>query len=194
MRSITLSQVRSMPDTSRLTLWCLVMLSALFLSVQCAFCAETLNRFVGSYSGSAEVEQIDGTVEQRDMSVAIRETYKGFEVQWSTAIRRADGDAKTKSYKIEFIPSERDGVFAAAMQTNVFGHTVQMNPMKGEPFVWARVIGDTLTIFSLYVAENGDYLMQQYDRTLADGGLDLDFSLHRNGMPSRKVSTFLTRD
>ena len=194
MRSITLSQIRSMPDTSRLTLWCLVMLSALFLSVQSAFCAETLNRFVGSYSGSAEVEQIDGTVEQRDMSVAIRETYKGFEVQWSTTIRRADGDAKTKSYKIEFIPSERDGVFAAAMQTNVFGHTVQMNPMKGEPFVWARVIGDTLTIFSLYVAENGDYLMQQYDRTLADGGLDLDFSLHRNGMPSRKVSTFLTRD
>ncbi|WP_283967678.1 hypothetical protein [Tritonibacter sp. AK171] len=194
MRSITLSQLRSMPDTSRLTLWCLVMLSALFLSVQSAFCAETLNRFVGSYSGSAEVEQIDGTVEQRDMSVAIRETYKGFEVQWSTAIRRADGDAKTKSYKIEFIPSERDGVFSAAMQTNVFGHTVQMNPMKGEPFVWARVIGDTLTIFSLYVAENGDYLMQQYDRTVADGGLELDFSLHRNGMPSRKVSTFLTRD
>lgn len=194
MRSIPLSQIRSMPDTSRLTLWCLVMLSALFLSVQSAFCAETLNRFVGSYSGSAEVEQIDGTVEQRDMSVSIRETYKGFEVQWSTAIRRADGDAKTKSYKIEFIPSERDGVFAAAMQTNVFGHTVQMNPMKGEPFVWARVIDDTLTIFSLYVAENGDYLMQQYDRTLADGGLDLDFSLHRNGMPSRKVSTFLTRD
>ncbi len=194
MRSITLSQIRSMPDISRLTLWCLVMLSALFLSVQIAFCTETLNRFVGSYSGSAEVEQIDGTVEQRDMSVSIRETYKGFEVQWSTAIRRADGDAKTKSYKIEFIPSERDGVFAAAMQTNVFGHTVQMNPMKGEPFVWARVIDDTLTIFSLYVAENGDYLMQQYDRTLADGGLDLDFSLHRNGMPSRKVSTFLTRD
>ena len=56
------------------------------------------------------------------------------------------------------------------------------------------MIDKTLTVFSLYVAENGDYLMQQYDRTLADGGLELDFSLHRNGMPSRKVSSFLTRD
>ncbi|WP_416368472.1 hypothetical protein [Tritonibacter mobilis] len=194
MRSIALSPPCSLPETSRFALWAFMALSVLMLSVQSALGSELLDKFVGSYSGSAEVEQIDGTVEKRDMSVVIRETSKGFEVKWSTAIRRADGDSKTKSYKIEFLPSERDGVFAAAMQTNVFGHTVQMNPMKGEPYVWARVIGDTLTIFSLYVAENGDYLMQQYDRSLAEGGLNLEFSLHRNGKPSRKVSTFLTRD
>ncbi len=194
MRRTVTSQTRTMPDIRRVTLWCLVGLSALLLAIQPAFASDTLRRFVGEYSGTAQVEQLDGSVEQRDMSVAIRETRKGFEVQWSTAIQRASGEEKTKTYKIEFQPTERNGVFAAAMKTNVFGHTVQMNAMKGEPFVWARVIDKTLTVFSLYVAENGDYLMQQYDRTLADGGLELDFSLHRNGMPSRKVSSFLTRD
>jgi len=194
MRQIATSQTRALPDPARLTLWALTVLAALVLATQAAFANTELRRFVGAYSGKAQVEQLDGTVEQRDMSVTIRETTKGFEVQWSTAIRRADGREKTKSYKIEFQPTERNGVFAAAMKTNVFGHTVQMNPMKGEPFVWARVIDDTLTVFSLYVAENGDYLMQQYDRSLAEGGLKLDFSLHRNGLPSRTVTTFLTRD
>ncbi|TNJ40197.1 hypothetical protein FGE21_18120 [Phaeobacter sp. B1627] len=170
------------------------MLVSLLLSAQAVFASADLRRFVGTYRGTAEVEQLDGKVEQRDMSVTIQVTYDGFWVQWSTAIRRADGREKTKTYKIEFLPSERSGVYAAAMKTNVFGHTVQMNPMEGEPFVWARVIDDTLTVFSLYVAENGDYLMQQYDRTLAEGGLKLDFSSHRNGLASRTVTTFLTRD
>jgi hypothetical protein len=194
MHSITIRRTRALPDMTRLLLWGLAMLAAVVLATQAAYANADLRRFVGKYSGNAEVEQLDGSIEQRDMSVTIGETYNGFEVQWSTAIRRADGREKTKSYEIEFQPTERRGVFAAAMKTNVFGHTVQMNPMKGEPFVWARVIDDTLTVFSLYVAENGDYLMQQYDRTLADGGLRLDFSLHRNGLPSRTVSTFLTRE
>ncbi|OIQ30229.1 MAG: hypothetical protein BM562_10240 [Alphaproteobacteria bacterium MedPE-SWcel] len=183
-----------MPDTGALLLWGLTCLVALILSAQAGFASADLRRFVGTYQGSAEVEQLDGKVEQRDMSVTIEVTYDGFWVEWSTAIRRADGREKTKTYKIEFLPSERPGVYAAAMKTNVFGHTVQMNPMAGEPFVWARVIDDTLTVFSLYVAENGDYLMQQYDRSLADGGLKLDFSSHRNGKASRTVTTFLTRD
>lgn len=192
MRRTAQSRTSAMPDIRSLVFWCLSVLAALVLAVSSAE-ASDLRRFVGKYEGSAEVEQLDGRLEQRDMSVSIQETYKGFVVEWSTAIKRENGSAKTKSYKIEFVPSERPDVFAAAMQTNVFGHTVQMNPMKGEPFVWARIAGDTLTVFSLYVAENGDYLMQQYDRTLAEGGLELDFSVHRNGLPSRTVNTFLTR-
>lgn len=169
MRRTAQSRTSAMPDIRPILFWCFSVLVALLLAVSSASASPELRRFVGKYEGKAEIEQLDGTLEQRDMSVSIHETYRGFVVEWSTAIKRANGKEKTKSYKIEFQPSERPGVFAAAMQTNVFGHTVQMNPMKGEPFVWARVIGDTLTVFSLYVAENGDYLMQQYDRTLAEG-------------------------
>lgn len=156
--------------------------------------AETgVSRFFGTYKGTAVIAQLDGEEEKRDMSVDIRKEGYGFRVDWTTAISTVGREAKQKSYSIGFRPSVSEGVYAAAMATNVFGHTVQMNPMQGEPFVWSRIQADTLTVFSLYVAPNGDYMMQQYDRTLVDGGLNLRFSLHRNGRPSHSVETFLEK-
>jgi hypothetical protein len=154
-----------------------------------------IGRFVGSYSGSAEVVSKDGTATPRDMSVVIDEKGKdGFTVQWTSTTYRPDSSAKTKSYSIDFVPSDRDNVYSAAMQRNVFGHQVQMDPMKGEPYVWARIIGDTLTVYSLFVDANGGYELQQFDRRLVDGGLLLDFERLRNGERQATVSTFLKRN
>lgn len=150
--------------------------------------------FVGSYSGSAKMESADGSSQMRDMSVTIDETKDGFEVEWTSVSYRDDGRTKSKTYKIEFIPSGRGDVFAAAMQRNVFGHAVQLDPMKGEPYVWARLEGPTLSVFSLYVREDGGYFIQQYDRTLAEGGLELYFRRFANGDKEREVRTFLTRN
>ncbi|KAE9628673.1 hypothetical protein [Parasedimentitalea maritima] len=152
-----------------------------------------ISRFVGEYSGRAEVETRAGDTANRDMSVVIKETANGYAVLWTSTTEKEDGRRKTKSYEIEFQPTDRDGVYAAAMKRNVFGHTEQLDPMKGEPYVWSRITGDTLTVFSMFVAPNGDYEMQQYDRTLAEGGLQLDFNSHRNGIPTRFISTFLSR-
>ncbi len=156
--------------------------------------AAEISDFVGVYSGSAEMVSADGKTSPRDMSVAISETKKGFEVSWTTTIYRANGRVKESSYDIDFVPSDRDGIYAAAMQTNVFGHSVQLDPMKGEPYVWGRIIGDTMTVYSLFVNDDGGYELQQYDRTLADGGLQLEFSRVRNGEVQRSVSTFLKRE
>mmetsp|Transcript_7024 Transcript_7024/g.11370 ORF Transcript_7024/g.11370 Transcript_7024/m.11370 type:complete len:81 (+) Transcript_7024:73-315(+) len=79
------------------------------------------------------------------------------------------------------------------MRRNVFGHEVQLNPMKGEPYVWSRIDGETLTVYSLFVDVDGGYSLQQYDRTLADGGLNLRFQTIRDGEILRAVETFLTR-
>jgi hypothetical protein len=65
--------------------------------------------------------------------------------------------------------------------------------MKGEPYVWARIVGDTLSVYSLFVSEDGGYEIQQFDRTLARGGLTLDYQSVRNGKINRTVSTFLER-
>jgi hypothetical protein len=152
-----------------------------------------ISRFVGEYVGTAEVIEADGTSVPRDMSVKISEQKNGFQVDWSSTTFRGDGRVSEKSYSVNFVPSERDGVFSAAMQRNVFGHAVQLDPMKGEPFVWARIDQDTLSVYSLYVAANGGYEIQQFDRTLADGGLDLQFSRVRNGEIQRTVRSFLER-
>ena len=79
------------------------------------------------------------------------------------------------------------------MTKNVFGHEVQLDPMKGLPYVWARIVDDTLTVFSLYVTAEGGYEIQQFDRSLAKGGLDLEFSRLNSEDAKMAVSTHLKR-
>ena len=102
--------------------------------------------------------------------------------------------SKQKSYSVKFQPTGRDGVFGAAMRKNVFGKEVPLDPMKGEPYVWSRIVGDTLTVFSIYVYDDGSYEIQQFDRTLVDGGLELEFSTAKNGEVHRRISAFLQRE
>ena len=167
------------------------LLAVIFLVTLASAAQADISRFMGSYKGSAEVLSADGSMHKRDMSVDIAETVDGFVVNWTSTTHRADGTSKEKSYSIGFVASGRGGVFASAMKRNVFGHSVQLDPMRGEPYVWSRIEGDTLSVYSLFVAEDGGYEIQQFDRTLADGGLDLDYKSVRNGEIQRTVSTFL---
>lgn len=155
--------------------------------------AAEITPFVGDYVGSANMVDQDGTETPRDMSVSIQENKNGFNVSWKTTTYKHDGRVKEQAFSIDFNPSERSDVFSAAMRRNVFGHEVPLDPMQGEPFVWGRIMGDTLTVFSLFIDENGGYELQQFDRTLAEGGLDLSFSRFRNGIKSRSVETFLKK-
>lgn len=154
--------------------------------------ADFLN-FVGTYTGSALVVAADGTETPRDLSVTISETKKGFRVHWKSIDQKKNKSPNEKSYTIEFVPSNRDTVFAAAMRKNLFGHEVQLNPMEGEPYVWSRIEGDTLTLYSLHVAEHGGYSLQQYDRTITKGGMNLRFKTITDGAVQRVVEAFLQR-
>lgn len=155
--------------------------------------AAGISQFTGEYSGSVDLVKEDGDTDPRDMSVVIREMKKGFTIKWTSTTEKDDGRRKTKTYEIEFRKTGRNGIYSAAMTRNVFGHSVPLDPMEGEPFVWGRITGDTLTVFSLFIHPNGDYEMQQYDRTLAEGGLNLVYSSRLNGEPRRQLSTFLKR-
>ncbi|MCA0872159.1 hypothetical protein LCL97_15060 [Seohaeicola saemankumensis] len=187
MRAIPVSQVRT---KVMVAFWSA--LACLLLATGAGRAAE-VSDFVGDYTGSADVVSADGSTITRDMSVSISETKHGFIVQWTSATHKPDGRIKEKSYSIDFVPSDREGIYAAAMTRNVFGHAVQLDPMKGEPFVWGRITGDTMTVYSLFVDDEGGYELQQFDRTLAEGGLMLDFTNLRNGDKQRSVSTFLAK-
>lgn len=187
-----------MSQTAQMQMWVIrfgVFVSTWLFLVGAALAKNpVLEAFEGVYSGSAQIVNSSGETANRDMSVEIAETKSGFTVAWSTTSIRADGSINEKDYMIEFVPSEREGVFAAAMERNVFGHEVQLDPMKGEPFVWARVKNGTLSVFSLFVDEAGDYELQQFDRSLAEGGLQLEFKAVRDGETARTVSTFLAKE
>jgi hypothetical protein len=171
----------------------LLLVSSFLASLSTVANAQSISPFLGTYSGSAELEE-NGTLTRRDMSVEITETDDGFSVSWTSGTYKPDGRIKEKSYTIEFVASDRDDIFASAMQTNVFGKQVPLDPLKGEPFVWSRIVNDTLTVFSLFINEGGDYEMQEYHRTLTDGGLNLDFNRFYDGVKVRAVNTFLKRE
>ncbi|MFT7595899.1 MAG: hypothetical protein ACI8R4_003231 [Paracoccaceae bacterium] len=185
----TVPIVRPVVRPAQLLMAGIVVLFGLWAQVVAADVA----RFVGDYTGSAEILSADGTLTPRDMSVSISENKKGFTVKWTSTSYKPDGRVKEKSYSIDFVASDRPDVYAAAMTRNVFGHAVQLDPMKGEPFVWGRIAQDTLTVYSLFVDDIGGYELQQFDRTLAEGGLTLEFSNLRNGEKQRSVTTFLTK-
>ncbi|WP_298921541.1 hypothetical protein [uncultured Roseobacter sp.] len=189
---IMISQPRTI--RAQLALWqalCCILVAGVMLTANMA--QADISRFVGAYKGSAEVTSADGTKRHRDMDVEVTQTSDGFRVDWTSTTYRPNGTAKEKSYSIEFVPSDRGDVYASAMKRNVFGHDVQLDPMKGEPYVWSRINGDTLSVYSLFVAEDGGYEIQQFNRTLAEGGLQLDYQSVRNGEIQRTVSTFLTK-
>jgi hypothetical protein len=151
-----------------------------------------LGGFCGDYEGQT-ISSTENGLSKRDLSVSIRDCDKGFTVNWTTITHKRDGRLKRKSYTIDFRPTERETVFASAMRTNMFGGKVPLDPLKGDPYVWARVSGATLTVFALIVTHDGGYEMQVYDRTIAENGLDLKFSRFRDGVQLKQITGKLIR-
>ncbi len=154
--------------------------------------AADITDFFGTFTGSATVTS--GSVnEDRDMSVTVSETPKGFQLEWTSVIYKTDGRKKSNEYKILFVPTQRDGVFSSAMKANVFGKAVPLDPLKGDPYVWARLTGNTFSVFSLLIDEDGNYMVQEYHRTLVEGGLNLEYNRFRDGKALKTVNAFLAK-
>ena len=153
---------------------------------------ELFDPFLGKYTGHAEIA-IDGAQNRRDLGVTIARSKDGFSVSWTTTTIKPSGKLKTKSYSIDFVPTRRGGVYSSAMKTNVFGGRVALDPMQGDPYVWARIVGPIFTVFALLILDDGGYEMQVYERTLTNNGLDLVFSRVHNGEQLKEIRATLNR-
>lgn len=155
--------------------------------------ADPIDPFVGNYQGTS-IENADHELKARDLDVSISKTNQGFTIDWSTVIYKEDGREKTVGISIDFYPTNRPDIYGSAMHKGLFGRRVPNDPLKGQPFVWARIKDKTLTVHAMYILDNGGYEMQVYDRTLTDDGdLKLDFRRYRDGEPVRSVEGKLTR-
>ena len=178
--------------TRRTTLRILGLFATLFIS-QTAIGSSLIEPFLGSYTGSTVVEE-SGVELKRNLDVKISETDEGFNVFWKSTTVKADGRIKTKDFDISFTPTDREHVFQAAQRPSLFGGTKPLDPMKGEPYVWARIVDDTLTIFALLILDDGGYELQIYNRSLRDSGLDLEYSRIRDGEQLRTIKSRLTKE
>lgn len=151
--------------------------------------------FFGTYEGEAIADNEAGLT-VRDIGVVIQPLERGFNITWTTLKRGADdenGEKKRKTYSINFSPTTRDGVFASAMRTDLFGKSIPLDPFKGDPFVWAAMRGETLTVYALHITDDAGYELETYDRTLTDTGLHLELSRVRKGLHLKYIAGELTR-
>lgn len=157
-----------------------------------AFSAEDYEKFFGQYHGET-IDSSTGKDVKRNLDVTVKKVKKGFNVSWETTTIKSDGRIKTKAYSINFIPSERDHIYSSAMKTNLFGGQQALDPLKGDPYVWARISGDTLTMHALVINDEGGFEMQTFDRTLVEGGLRLNFTRIGDGHELKRIETELKR-
>jgi len=162
-----------------------------FILVLPAYAGE-IDKFVGVYAGKFEGD-IDGQESKRDLKVKIEDIDDGFNASWKTTTFKS-GKEKTKEYSIDFQETDRDHIYEAAQKKNLFGGKEPLDPMKGDPYFWARIEGNKLTVFAMVVREDGGYEMQTYDRMLTDSkNLDLTFLRVRDGRMLKAIKVSLDR-
>jgi hypothetical protein len=153
-----------------------------------------LKDFFGTYVGRS-ITTVEEGLSERDLSMTIKpHKENGFSVAWTTLIRKKNAEWSRKSYTINFGPTKRPGIYGSEMRSNMFGGAVPLDPLEGEPFVWARIDGNTLTVYALIIREDGDYEIQVYDRTWTPKGLALKFTRFRNGEPLKLITGELDRN
>lgn len=149
-------------------------------------------RFYGTYEGKA-ILHADGEMSPRDIRVSIKPEKDGFSVEWVTVIHKPDGRVKRAEFSIGFQPTRRANIFSSAMRRNLFGKAVPLDPLKGDPYVWAKIEGDRMSVYTLIITDEGGYELQTHQRTLTPDGMNLEFFRVRDGELLRTVTGSLTR-
>jgi hypothetical protein len=146
-----------------------------------------IQRFFGTYAGEAISESGD-ELDKRDINAEITPQGKGFKIRFTVVVKRGSDKPKRDEYTITFLPSKRVNIYSSAMRTDVFGNSVPKDPLVGDPYMWARLDGNKLWRYALFVTESGGYEMQTYEYVLTPTGLDLRYSRVRDGEVLRTVT------
>jgi hypothetical protein len=161
---------------------------------QAAAADRKITDFFGSYTGQSISLQGEG-LSARDLSVKITPNKKGFNLSWTTVTHKKGGKAVRKSYSIDFSKSPRKNMWGSAVRRDAFGNMQPINPLReGDPFVWATLMEDTLTVYALIITSSGGYELQTYARTLTPDGMRLKFTRLRDGEQLKAITGVLRKD
>lgn len=148
--------------------------------------------FLGRFEGRTITGGDDETT-SRDLTVFIQPDGDRFRIEWTTVTRQSDGEVKRKTYSIGFEKTQRPKIFRSTMRTDMFGHQVPLDPLKGDPYVWCRIVGPVLTLYSLQITDDGGYDLQTYERTVEGDRMSLRFRRLREGEPPKELTASLER-
>ena len=167
------------------------------LGALCCMTAQTAAKnlpiaaFYGNFAGGGIAHNSDSeyfAMTTRNFDVVIRPEGGAVRIDWTSVIR---GGGDPLNPKIRRKTSSK--LLQATGAPNVFHGSKSGNPLKGEELCWARIDGNTLTVFLMTVSKSGIYELQQYDRTLSGTGMKLLFRSWRDGDRLRSVSGRLVK-
>lgn len=165
----------------------LVLVVAVWLPLGASAQNVSIKAFEGVWRGSALSESnisVHFRVTARDLDVEIRPFGAGgFTVRWATILRqKGDPSAPVETLKEAQVAFNPDPT-----RTNVWMAATQGDPARGEAMYWARLAGQTLTVYSLGIAEDGSSELQIYRRSLTGLGMELEFDRTVDGEPVRSA-------
>jgi hypothetical protein len=165
-------------------------MSMVVLVLAVADVSAAVDRPIGDFYGRYVGQSISGeatSLSARDLSVTIRAHERGFVIDWTTVILKSGGKTSRKSYSILFHPTKRRHIYRSLMARDPFGNLVPLDPLRGQPYVWARVLGNTLSVFMMLITDDGGYDMHAYHRTLTAGGMKLRFTQQHGDMALKVI-------
>lgn len=149
-----------------------------------------IDEFYGRWIGTGQATQggVNPVATQsRDSEVVIEKAADGFKISWTTMSSDVGNGSQSKVKTSSL-------TFKAAKHANLFVDVKSGNAMDGKKTTWARVAADTLTINQLVIAEDGQWDVTVYDRTLKDADhMNLSFTRVTNGAIARQAKLSMTR-
>ena len=150
-------------------------------------------KFYGEWVGTA-VSDARGEIARRDIRAKIVPQGNGFSITWVLVIHEAAGKDKRSEFSVSFQPTKRPNIYSSAMRVDTFGNAAPLDPLQGDPYLWARIEGSMLMIYALIITEAGGYEMHAYERTLTPAGvMNLNYFRVVNGEVLRTVTGTLKR-
>lgn len=151
-----------------------------------------ISDFVGNWQGMGVLETEDSlffAMNRRDLDVTIDGDDRRFTVEWTT-VRRSGDDPDAPEIRRE----SASLTFSSADHPHVYEASSSESPLDGGTMSWARLHGQTLSVYQMAITEGGGYAVSTYDRTLLDGGdMALRFVRLEDGEPVREVNGQLSR-
>src|SRR5262249_60239780 len=122
-------------------------------------------KFYGEWVGTA-VSDTTGEIAPRDIRAKIGANGEGFSINWVLVIHKAAGKDKRSDYSISFQPTKRSNIYGSAMRVDMFGNAAPLDPLKGDPYMWARIEGPMLAIYALVITHSGGHELPTHEPPL----------------------------
>jgi hypothetical protein len=121
----------------------------------------------------------------------------GLRIDWTNVTlvdgRRDVPGVKRRADQVLLTPAPDRRFFLAGVGYDPFQGKEELDATRGDPVRWAVREGDTLTVYSFVVLEDGRYELQVYERRATPDGLELAFERIEDGTVVRRMTGHAVR-